>query len=167
MVPTGCNVCCTPLAKDDGEVEDLVDKFHAAVAAHPEMPRPKLMMLRHALLVEREEEVEDAARAVREWFGHFERWVRNDGSAREGRVEPVGAAELQEKPAYALDAVRANALVGTPEQVIRRLERYRDLGIDEVGLWTDFPRSYDVKRRSVELCAEHVLPAFSEVHAPA
>jgi flavin-dependent trigonelline monooxygenase, oxygenase component len=161
-VSEGCNVCCTPLAKDDGEVEDLVAKFEAAVAAHPDVPRPKLMMLRHACVVEHEHEVDGAAEAIRGWYAHFERWVRNDGSAREGRVEPVPASELAAaKPVYELDAIRDSALVGTPEMVVARLERYRELGIDEVGFWTDFPGGHALKRRSVELLVGEVLPRFA------
>lgn len=161
-VANGCNVCCTPLAKGDEEVEDLVHKFRAAVDAHPEQPRPRLMMLRHACVVDSEDEVDAAARAIRGWYAHFERWIRNDGSARSGQVPPVADEELTAKPAYALDAIRTSALVGTPDTVIARLERYRELGIDEVGFWTDFPGGPRLKRRSVELLAEHVLPAFAQ-----
>ena len=81
-VANGCDVCCTPLAKDDTEVEDLVAKFETACAAHPEIPRPRLMMLRHAFVVERDDQVADAARAVKDWYAYFEKWIRNDGSVR-------------------------------------------------------------------------------------
>ena len=161
-VREGCNVCCTPLAKDDAEVEDLVRKFDDAVAAHPDVPRPKLMMLRHACVVEHEHEIDAAAQAIRGWYAHFERWVRNDGSARQGRVEPIAPEELAEKPIYDPAAIRNSALVGTPEMVAARLDRYRELGIDEVGFWTDFPGGHALKRRSVELLASEVLPRFAQ-----
>lgn len=160
-VSQGCNVCCTPLSKDDAEVEDLVAKFEAAVAAHPERPRPKLMMLRHACVVEHEDEVDAAAEAVRGWYGQFEHWIKNDGTVREGHLESIPIDQLTQKPAYALDAIRRSALVGTPEMIVSRLNRYRDLGIDEVSFWTDFPGGHALKRRSVELLAAQVLPAFA------
>ncbi|HLI59941.1 MAG TPA: LLM class flavin-dependent oxidoreductase [Solirubrobacteraceae bacterium] len=160
-VANGCNVCCTPLAKGDEEVEDLVAKFEQAVADHPEVPRPKLMMLRHACVVDGEDEVDDAARAVRGWYGVFERMIRNDGSARLGQVPPLDEAELESKERYSLEAIKRSALVGTPETVIERLRRYEALGIDEVGFWTDFPGGQARKRRSIELLAEHAVPVFS------
>ncbi|RAE30273.1 LLM class flavin-dependent oxidoreductase, partial [Burkholderia multivorans] len=36
-VANGCNVQVTPLMKDDREVEDLMNKFETALAAHPEV----------------------------------------------------------------------------------------------------------------------------------
>lgn len=164
-VSHGYNVCCTPLSKDDAEVEDLVAKFEAAVAAHPERPRPKLMMLRHTCVVERADEVEVAAEAVRGWYAQFEHWIRNDGSMRQGQLAPIPTEQLTQKPSYTLEAICRSALVGTPETITKRLEHYRALGIDEVGLWTDFPGGHALKRRSIELFAEQVLPAFTEVPA--
>ena len=46
-VREGCNVMVTPLMKGDDEVIDLKRKFDTAVANHPEVPRPDLMVLRH------------------------------------------------------------------------------------------------------------------------
>ena len=43
----GCNVMVTPLMKGDEEVVDLKNKFDAALANNPDVPRPDLMVLRH------------------------------------------------------------------------------------------------------------------------
>ena len=160
-VANGCDVCCTPLAKDDGEVEDLVAKFLTACGAHPERRRPRLMMLRHAFLVERDDQVDDAARAVKDWYAYFEKWIRNDGSVRLGHTPMLDDADLAAKPIYDLDNVTANNLVGTPEMLIPRLRRYQELGIDEVGLWMDNGRPHAEKRASLELFIREVLPAFA------
>jgi len=49
-----------------------------------------------------------------------------------------------------------NHLVGTPEDVVADIERYVDLGIEEVVVeFVDFPRT-----TGAELFAEHVIPAF-------
>ncbi len=155
-VANGCDVCCTPLAKDDGEVEDLVAKFQTACAAHPEVPRPRLMMLRHAFVVERDDQIDDAARAVKDWYAYFEKWIRNDGSVRLGHTPMVDDAELAAKPVYDLDAVAANNLIGTPEMLVRRLRRYQELGIDEVGLWLDNGRPHAEKRATLDLFIREV-----------
>ena len=160
-VANGCDVCCTPLAKDDTEVEDLVAKFQTACAAHPEVPRPRLMMLRHAFVVERDDQVPDAARAVKDWYAYFEKWIRNDGSVRLGHTPKLDDAELAAKPIYDLAAVTANNLVGTPDMLIPRLRRYQELGIDEVGLWLDNGRPHAEKRATLELFIREVLPAFA------
>ena len=43
-VRSGCNVMVTPLMKGDEEVVDLKRKFDTAVANHPEVPRPEIMV---------------------------------------------------------------------------------------------------------------------------
>ncbi len=159
-VANGCDVCCTPLAKDDTEVEDLVAKFETACAAHPEVPRPRLMMLRHAFVAEREDQVPDAARAVKDWYAYFEHWIRNDGAVRLGHTNMLSDGDLEAKPVYDLETVAANNLIGTPETLIRRLGRYRELGIDEVGLWLDNGRPHAAKKATLELFIREVLPAF-------
>lgn len=46
-VEQDCNVMVTPLMKGDEEVADLKQKFDTAVANHPEVPQPQIMVLRH------------------------------------------------------------------------------------------------------------------------
>ena len=36
----------TPLSKDDDEVADLAEKFNQAVGENPDLPRPRLLMMR-------------------------------------------------------------------------------------------------------------------------
>jgi flavin-dependent trigonelline monooxygenase, oxygenase component len=160
-VATGCHVCCTPLARGDEEVVDLVAKFDGACAAHPERPRPNLMMLRHFWCAGSEADVADGARAIKDWYAYFEHWIRNDGSARDGHVTMLSDDALAGKPIYDLDAVAANNLVGTPDTLIRRLRTYEALGIDEVSLWIDNGRPHAQKRATLERFIAEVAPAFA------
>lgn len=62
------------------------------------------------------------------------------------------AGERDEPPAPMTD----DWLIGTPDEVERRLRAYRDLGIDHFMLWfTDAPR-----RDGMELFAREVMPRF-------
>lgn len=160
-ISQGCNVCCAPLLEDDAAVEALVARFKQAVGSRPALARPKLMMLRHACVVESEREVDNAVEAVRGWYRYFARLVQNDGSTHNGRVSPVSVDKLSSNSAYDPGAIRRSALVGTPETVTARLRQYEKMGIDEVGLWTDFPGGHARKRRSVELLSSEVLPSFA------
>jgi alkanesulfonate monooxygenase SsuD/methylene tetrahydromethanopterin reductase-like flavin-dependent oxidoreductase (luciferase family) len=56
-VASGCNVQVTPLANGDDEVKNLMEKFNTACAAHPEVPRPKLMLLMHTYVAKTEAEL--------------------------------------------------------------------------------------------------------------
>jgi alkanesulfonate monooxygenase SsuD/methylene tetrahydromethanopterin reductase-like flavin-dependent oxidoreductase (luciferase family) len=164
-VEQGCNVMVTPLGKDDGEVEVLAERFANAVAANPHLPRPQLHLLRHAYVVESDAEAAEAALAVRSFYAHFEHWIRNDGSAVEGYVTPLDDDALASKPLYAPDVVRANQVIGTPDQVIARLRAYEKLGVDQFGIWLDNTTSYEAKRRMLQLFIDEVVPAFTPAHA--
>ena len=57
--------------------------------------------------------------------------------------------------------MQSNNVVGTPDEVIRRLQHYAELGFDEYSLWIDCGMPHAVKRRSLELFVDKVMPAFA------
>ena len=63
-VANGCNVQVTPLALGDEEIESLMQRFNDACASHPEVPRPKIMCLRHTYVGSDEADIEQAAREL-------------------------------------------------------------------------------------------------------
>ena len=166
-VEHGCHVQVTPLAKGDEEVEDLVQKFGAAVAAHPDRPRPRLMLLRHAYVVESAGEREAASRAILDWYAHFESWVRNRHLVREGFLAPLTHEEMaQLKPYYTVQEGISTHVIGTPDEVIARLRRYEELGVDDFSIWIDNTQSHERKRAMLELWCREVVPAFDRVAPP-
>ena len=75
-----------------------------------------------------------------------------------GRVLPPGVAE-----ATPLEALRVDGLVGTPEQVLERLSRFAEIGVDELvispaPIWFALPDP-----SMLDLLAERVLPAAREL----
>jgi alkanesulfonate monooxygenase SsuD/methylene tetrahydromethanopterin reductase-like flavin-dependent oxidoreductase (luciferase family) len=54
------------------------------------------------------------------------------------------------------DSWQAGNLVGTPEQVIEKINRYRDMGVTSIISWNrDYPGT-----DTLQLVAEQVIPAF-------
>ena len=49
----------------DEEVVSLMAKFNTACANHPEVPRPKIMVLRHTYVASSEEDAMQGARELR------------------------------------------------------------------------------------------------------
>jgi alkanesulfonate monooxygenase SsuD/methylene tetrahydromethanopterin reductase-like flavin-dependent oxidoreductase (luciferase family) len=157
----GCQVQVTPLAKGDDEVEDLARKFDGAVAAHPERPRPKLMLLRHGYVVATPGEREAASRAVLDWYAHFEAWVRKRDQVRDGFLAPLTDEEMAAiQPFYTVEQGLKNHVIGTPDEVIARLRHYEQLGFDEFSLWIDNGESHERKRAMLDLWCREVVPAF-------
>lgn len=157
----GCNVQVTPLAKSDEEVVALRDRFEAAVAEHPEVARPQLMLLRHMHVARDEAELDRAARELSDFYKLFDAWFRNDRPIVDGFCSrTLSDEEAAERPDYSPEALRRNQVIGSPEEVIERLKFYESLGYDQFSYWIDTGMSHEDKKRSLELLISDVLPAF-------
>ena len=151
----------TPLWQGDDEVERLMQRFEDACAAHPEMPRPRIMLLRHTHVAADEEAVEAGARALSRFYCHFGAWFRNERPIDQGMIQPLTEEEMAKLDMFSPDKMRANNVVGTPEQVIARLRNYEAMGFDQYSLWIDNGMPLAEKRKSLGLFIEEVMPAFA------
>ncbi|MFD6100995.1 LLM class flavin-dependent oxidoreductase [Nocardiopsis flavescens] len=161
-VANGCNVMVTPLMKGIEEVENLVGKFNTAVRAHPEVPRPELMVLRHTHVHSPgdPEGWRPAAEGIQRYYRTFDAWFGNRKTPENGFLEPSPVSKFAERPEFAPESLRRTAVIGTPEEVVERLRRYEELGIDEYSFWIDNSLSHEEKRASLELFVKEVVPAF-------
>lgn len=160
-VVNGCNVQVTPLWLGDDEVESLMEKFNTACTDHPEISRPKIMLLNHTYVGDTQEEVLQGARDISRFYCHFGAWFKNERPIEQGLIKELSEEEMAKIEMYSPANMLANNVVGTPEQVIARLKHYESLGYDEYSFWIDSGMSYEKKRRSLELFINEVMPAFN------
>ena len=160
-VASGCNVQVTPLSNGDEEVKVLMDKFNTACAAHPEVPRPKLMLLMHTYVAKTEEELMKGAAGLQKFFLYFGKWFKAEAPIHDGFIEPITQAEVDAQPNLAPEVMRKNCLVGTPEEVIARIKSYEEMGYTQFSIWLDSAMSYEQKRDSLKLFIDEVMPAFA------
>ena len=160
-VASGCNVQVTPLANGDEEVKNLMDKFNTACEAHPEVPRPKLMLLMHTYVAKTEEELMKGAAGLQKFFLFFGKWFKAEAPIKDGFIEPITQAEVDAQPNLAPEIMRKNCLVGTPDEVIARLKSYEEMGYTQFSIWLDSAMSYEQKRDSLKLFIDEVMPAFA------
>jgi flavin-dependent trigonelline monooxygenase, oxygenase component len=160
-VANGCNVQVTPLALGDDEIESLMQRFNDACANHPEIPRPKIMCLRHTYVGSDEEDVEQAAREISVYYNYFGAWFKNEKPVTQGLIERLTDDELAMNPGYSPEVIRKNAVVGTADEVIARLKHCESLGYDEYSMWIDTGMSFERKRESLRRLIEDVVPAFA------
>lgn len=158
-VAAGCGVMATPLSKDDDEVADLAAKFNQAVAENPALPRPQLMMMRFGFAGENEKEIDAAVHALARYGRRFENLFRGVGEVQNGFPDPVGEGE-DDDPAR-LEVARRHHMVGTPDEIIARLQKYAALGVDQFCLNLDSGLDGAAKLRSLRLFAREILPALA------
>jgi alkanesulfonate monooxygenase SsuD/methylene tetrahydromethanopterin reductase-like flavin-dependent oxidoreductase (luciferase family) len=165
-VANGCNVQVTPLASGDGEVASLMERFATAVTNHPEVPRPKIMLLQHCFVSDSEAETAALADDLSYFYQMFGSWFSNKRPIHQAIMDPLSAEERAGLPQYAPEAVRKNLVIGQPDEVIARLKGYETLGFDQFSIWIDSGISHQRKKKSLDLFIREVLPAFA-AQAPA
>ena len=156
----GCNVQVTPLWLGDNEVESLMNRFNTACADHPDIPRPRIMLLNHTYVAETEDEINQGAKDISRFYCHFGAWFKNERPITQGLIKTLSEEEMANIEMYSPKNMRNNNVVGTPKDVIKRLKHYEALGYDEYSFWIDSAMSYEKKRRSLELFINEVMPAF-------
>lgn len=160
-VANGCNVQVTPLWFGDEEVESLMGRFNDACAKYPQVPRPKIMVLRHTYVGTTEADIEQAAREISVYYNYFGAWFKNEKPISQGLIQRLTEEELAANATYAPDAMRRNNIVGTADEVIARLKKYEALGYDEYSFWIDTGMTFERKKASLQRFLADVMPAFA------
>ena len=158
-VSNHCNVQVTPLHLGDPEVETLMGRFNDACKAHPEIPRPKIMLLMHGFCGAGAADCLQGAEELRRFYCYFMAWFKNELPISQALIQELTEADMAAMP-YTVDNMLANTVTGTPDQVIARLRAYEALGYDEFSLWIDSGMSTERKKASLQRYIDHVLPAF-------
>ncbi len=160
-VANGCHVQVTPLHLGDEEVQSLMDRFNTACANHPEQPRPKIMVLRHAYVADSEEDALVAAEEINRFYCYFGAWFKNERPISMGLIQELTEAEMAAHPFYSAAAMRKNQIIGQPDEVIARIKGYEAMGYDEFSFWIDTGMSFARKKASLERLIRDVMPAFA------
>lgn len=159
-VANGCNVQVTPMHQDDGEVQALMDKFNAACAKYSDLPRPKILVLRHTYVADSEADAMQASRELSVFFNYFAAWFRNEKPVSMGLMQTIPEAEIAANATYAPEVLRKNHIVGEAAEVISRVKSYEAMGYDEFAIWIDSGMSFERKKASLERFIADVMPAF-------
>ncbi|SMF36478.1 Flavin-dependent oxidoreductase, luciferase family (includes alkanesulfonate monooxygenase SsuD and methylene tetrahydromethanopterin reductase) [Tistlia consotensis] len=159
-VANGCDIMTTPLSRPAAEVQVLADKFEKAVADHPSVPRPRLLMLRRACVYERAEDWRLPVEASIRYGQCFENLFKNIGTVENGFPEPVAFDAVANRDEYQPENVRENMLFGTPDEVVEKLKLYEQAGVDVFCYGATFGLDRKAALRSLELFIERVMPHF-------
>ena len=160
-VSQGCNVQVTPLHQPHTEVVSLMERFNAACAANPDIPRPKIMILQHGYVAKDAADAELGAQELNVFYNYFGAWFLNKRPIQNGLIQKLTPEEIAAHPFYSPEVMRQNLLIGEAAEVIDRLKAIEALGYDEFSLWIDSGMSFERKRDSLKRFIEVVMPAFA------
>ncbi|MGV1795233.1 LLM class flavin-dependent oxidoreductase [Rhizobium sp. A37_96] len=161
-VGIGASILSTPLAAPASEIAVLGQKFADACAAHPNVPKPRFMMLRRTCAYSNEA---DRVRAIESsmFYGRlFENLFQNIGTVKNGFPEAVSLDAVAGKDNYKAENIERNYLFGSVDQIIEKLMAYEQAGVDQLCLGLNFSLPYDLQKATVQLFSQEILPIFEE-----
>ena len=160
-VENGCNVQVTPLWQGMTEIQSLMTAFENAKAEYGEGKNPKIMLLQHAYVGSDADDVAIAAKCISRFYCYFGAWFKNERPIHQGLIQTLTEEEMAKIDMYAPEKMLENMPIETPEQVIKKLKVYEELGYDEFAFWIDSSMSYEQKRASLRRFIDDVMPAFA------
>lgn len=160
-VANDCNIQVAPLWNGDIEAKNLIKKFDTAVLNHPTANKPKIMILNHTYVAETESALHKASEKFSNFYNEFTNWFENKLPIKNGVMKSLNSAESVKKEELSPNVLRKNLMIGTPNQVIKRLKEYENLGYDEYAVWLANGMSFSEKKEFLKLFINKVIPAFS------
>jgi len=158
---SGANIMATPLSRPHAEVLVLGQRFAETSAKLPGISRPRFLMLRRTCVCERDEDWVVPVQISAEYNRRLENLFRNVGTVENGFPQLAPWEQLANPDDYSLERVRDGMVVGTPAQVVAKLQQYADVGVDQFCYGASFGLPHDAAMRSLELFITRVMPHFA------
>lgn len=159
-VKEGHNVMTWPLTRPFSEFELYLKHFETALAQNPGMPRPRFMAMRHTGVWADASRQDVFLNAIRRQGRQFENLRLNVAPVVNGFPEDVDLSKMDFQNEYQTDQMLENLMLGTPEQVIAKLERYEAAGLDQFCYNAAYGLPLDEQKRSLQLFTKEVMPHF-------
>ena len=160
-VKHGCHIVSWPLTRPFSEAELYKSRLDEAMDAHPGATRPIFAMMRHTAVYDSKDEWEVPVKAAQRQLSQFENLFKNLGDVDDGFPKSIPFDELGNRDEYDPKMLSENLMFGTPDEVIAKLKRYEDLGVDEFVYYASMGLGLKEQKRSLELFCSEVIPAFA------
>ena len=160
-VKNDCHIMSWPLTRPFAEAEDYKSRLDQAIADNPGCARPNWALMRHTALYADDAGRGAAIEAIQSVLGQFENLFRNLGDVHNGFPKKIPLDELADREQYNADMLEENLMFGTPAEVIEKLKRYEELGVDEFIYYASMGLGQREQKRSLELFCQEVMPAFA------
>jgi len=160
-VANRANILSTPLSAPAAEIAVLGEKFRKAVADHPEVPRPRLMMQRRTCAYARARDWEAPVRHSIDYGRTFENLFQNIGTVTNGFPEAVDYATVANRSNYDPESMLKNLLFGTPDEIIEKLLVYEAAGVDQMCLGISFNQPFALQKTTLSLFSREIIPVFA------
>ena len=163
-VEQGYNIMSWAMTRGFDEVEKYVGNFEAALAANPNINRPRFMTMRHTGIYEKPADADVFITAIQEQGAQFENLFKTLAPVVDGFPQKPDPSLLTNQAEFEASKLLDNLILGTPDQAIEKLRRYEALGIDYFCYNASYGLPMAQQRSSLKLFINEVMPAFQEVN---
>jgi alkanesulfonate monooxygenase SsuD/methylene tetrahydromethanopterin reductase-like flavin-dependent oxidoreductase (luciferase family) len=151
----GFNVQTTPLQGSMEMAKEQVDSFSKGAADSGLTDKPRLSILRVAHCTRDKVHTEQVLDIAEDYWRRFDNVFTTDGTIESGSIQQIEANQTREELAERL-------IVGTPDELIEKIQGYADIGIAEINMNVLCGVDHADNAESIERFAKEVMPHFAE-----
>ena len=159
-VKNNCNIMSWPLTMPFSEAEAYRERLDNSIKTHNEAYSGRWALMRHTAVYDQEADRQSAIATVRSVLGMFGNLMTKTGEVVNGFPEKVPLEKLEGNVRVDPAMLEENLMFGDPEQVVAKLSRYQDLGVDAFIYYASMGMDMDQQKRSLKLFIDRVMPEF-------
>jgi len=160
-VKNNCNITSWPITRPMAEVTLYKERLEKALSENPGKPRPIFAMMRHTAVYDNKASWEIPVKAAMRQLSQFENLIKNLGDVKNGFPMAIKFSQLSNRDELNPNMLHKNLMFGTPDEVIKKLRLYEDIGIDHFIYYSSLGLDLTLQKRSLELFIKEVIPAFA------
>tara|TARA_R110002096_G_scaffold22170_4_gene71487 strand:- start:3312 stop:4349 length:1038 start_codon:yes stop_codon:yes gene_type:complete len=161
-VDNNCNIMSWPFTLPFSEAEEYRARLDAAKVKAGGEYTGRFAMMRHSAVYDNETDRATCIDGLRSVLGRFGNLMMKKGDVINGFPDKVPLEQLEGNVRVDPAMLEENLLFGTPDQVIDKLKKYQDIGVDAFIYYASMGLDQDVQLRSLQLFIDRVMPAFKE-----
>lgn len=159
-VKNNCNIMSWPLTMPFSEAEKYRTQLDEAIAKNGGSFDGKFAMMRHTSVYETQADRKGTLDAVRGNLARFGNLMMKSGDVVNGFPEQVPLESLDGNVRVDPEMLEENLMMGSPENIIRKLRKYDAIGVDSFIYYASMGIDMDQQKRSMQLFVDQVMPAF-------
>jgi alkanesulfonate monooxygenase SsuD/methylene tetrahydromethanopterin reductase-like flavin-dependent oxidoreductase (luciferase family) len=129
-VTNDCNIMNWPLTQPFSEAEKYRSQLDDAIADHGGTDKGSFAMMRHTSVYDTPADRQSSLDAIRAVLSQFGNLMMKSGEVRNGFPDPVPLETIEGNFRVEPKMLEDNLMFGSPDQVIDKLAKYQDIGVD-------------------------------------
>ncbi|MDB3892343.1 LLM class flavin-dependent oxidoreductase [Alphaproteobacteria bacterium] len=160
-VENHCNIMSWPLTMPFSEAEKYREQLDDAIAKADNGWDGQFAMMRHCCVYANDADRAAALAAIRNVLSLFGNLMLKKGDVVNGFPDPVPLEALEGNVRVDPAMLEENLMFGSPAQIIEKLGKYHDIGVDSYIYYASMGLGMAEQKRSLALFCDEVMPAFA------